>query len=161
MWFLARRSHRRSLLGLTGTTTWWTDSGTESSPFRSTQVGKCMMRSDSFFTSNECSVAEHTMTWKIRRSPLKLLIPANMLLLQHLVTVNTSLLLSQKCFDFTHAVYAQGYLQSLAIWGDLRDLVMDPVDEVCVACCQEAILRHRKAHEIVQQRQGLLCYINH
>lgn len=62
MWFLPRRSHRRSLLGLTGTTTWWTVSGTESSPFRSTHVGKCMMRSDNFFTSNECRVAEQTIT---------------------------------------------------------------------------------------------------
>ncbi|KAG7265898.1 hypothetical protein CRUP_009502 [Coryphaenoides rupestris] len=32
-----RRSQRRSFLGATGTTTWCTVSGTESSPFRSTQ----------------------------------------------------------------------------------------------------------------------------
>lgn len=33
------------------------------------------------------------------------------------------------------------YLQSLAIRGDLRDLFVDPVDEVCIASRQEAILR--------------------
>lgn len=64
MWFLPRRSQRRSILGFTGTTTWWTVSGTESSPFRSTHVGKCMMRSDNFLTSKECRVAEQTITWE-------------------------------------------------------------------------------------------------
>lgn len=33
------------------------------------------------------------------------------------------------------------YLQSLAIRCDLRDLLVDPVDEVCIASRQEAILR--------------------
>lgn len=36
------------------------------------------------------------------------------------------------------------YLQSLAIGGDLRDLIVDPVDEVCIACRQEAILRGKE-----------------
>lgn len=85
-----------------------------------------MMRSDNFFTSNECSVAEHTMTWKIKRSSPKLLMPPNILLLQHLITVHR--------FNFTHVIYAQHYLQSLAIRGDLGDLIMDSVDEVRITC---------------------------
>lgn len=36
------------------------------------------------------------------------------------------------------------YLQPLAIGGDLRDLIVDPVDEVCIACRQEAILRGKE-----------------
>lgn len=64
MWFFPSFSHSLSFFGLTGTTTWWTVSGTESSPFRSTHVGKCMIFSESFFTSNECSVAEQTITYK-------------------------------------------------------------------------------------------------
>lgn len=63
MWFFPSFSQIRSFFGLTGTTTWWTVSGTESSPFRSTHVGKCMIFSESFFTSNECSVAEQTITY--------------------------------------------------------------------------------------------------
>lgn len=62
MWLFPSLSQSLSVLGFTGTTTWWTVSGTESSPFRSTQVGKCMIFSDSFFTSKECKVAEHTIT---------------------------------------------------------------------------------------------------
>lgn len=63
MWFFPSLSQSLSCFGLTGTTTWWTVSGTESSPFRSTHVGKCMIFSESFFTSNECSVAEQTITY--------------------------------------------------------------------------------------------------
>ena len=59
--------------GLTGTMTWWTVSGTESWPFRSTQVGKCINRSANFFTSNAWSVAEikeklQTVKWKNKLS---------------------------------------------------------------------------------------------
>lgn len=62
MWLFPSLSQSLSVLGFTGTTTWWTVSGTESSPFKSTHVGKCMIFSDSFFTSKECKVAEHTIT---------------------------------------------------------------------------------------------------
>lgn len=64
MWFFPSRSQSLSVLGFTGTTTWCTVSGTESSPFKSTQVGKCIIFSDSFFTSKECKVAEQTITWE-------------------------------------------------------------------------------------------------
>lgn len=46
----------------------------------------------------------------------------------------------------THAIYLKCYLQSLAVRSDLRDLVMDPVDEVCIACRQKAILRDTKTN---------------
>lgn len=62
MWLFPSLSQSLSVLGFTGTTTWCTVSGTESSPFKSTHVGKCMIFSDSFFTSKECKVAEHTIT---------------------------------------------------------------------------------------------------
>lgn len=81
MWFFPSLSQSLSVFGLTGTTTWWTVSGTESSPFRSTHVGKCMIFSESFFTSNECSVAEQTITYNTN---------------SHLLIKNCSWLLSGK-----------------------------------------------------------------
>lgn len=33
-----------------------------------------------------------------------------------------------------HATYLKCYLQPLAVRSDLRDLIMDPVDEVSIAC---------------------------
>lgn len=112
MWFLPIRSQRRSILGFTGTTTWWTVSGTESSPFRSTHVGKCMMRSDNFLTSKECRVAEQTITWERKY--------------QH-ITISV--------WKYTPGVLKLcQYLQPFAISGDLWDLIVDPVDKICVTC---------------------------
>lgn len=47
--------------------TWLTDSGTESLPLRSTQVGNFVIFSVSDLISGECSVAEKSNTWGKRK----------------------------------------------------------------------------------------------
>lgn len=45
------------------------------------------------------------------------------------------------CDRQTHSQY---YLQPLSIRGHLRDLVVDPVDKVCITGRQEAVLREEE-----------------
>lgn len=50
---------------------------------------------------------------------------------------------------------SQCYLQSLSIRRDLRDLIVDPVDKVCVACGQEAVLRGKRVSDF---RRNIILY---
>lgn len=51
---------------------------------------------------------------------------------------------------------SQCYLQSLSIRRDLRDLIVDPVDKVCVACGQEAVLRGKWVSDF---RGNIILYL--
>lgn len=52
--------------------------------------------------------------------------------------------LSDNSVCYYRHTHPRHYLQPLSIRGDLGDLVVDPVDKVCITCRQKAILREEK-----------------